>query len=176
MTGKRTLATDGSWPTCAPSVRGYAENESSTVACRYAAGVAVDSTGAAVARFDAADCLAAAFLGAGFFFAATGAACALDGFLAGATAFFTAGFAVFLAILTAFATLAEAFFAAGAFAADSATALSPTTKASRFFAPAIQPGARPNPDQVFPVFGSAYFATDADFVFVFFGSRLPPTA
>ena len=86
--------------------------------CRYTVGAAVGSVGAAAARFDAADFLAAVFLGAGFFFAATGAACDLGAFLTGATAFFAAGFAVFLAALTAFAAWAGAFFvAAGALSA-----------------------------------------------------------
>jgi len=62
--------------------------------------------------------------------------------------------------------LADAFFAAGFFfatcaltvASGDSTPLLSTRNAPRFFAPAIHPGARPNPDQVLPVFGSAYFA------------------
>ncbi len=140
----------------------------------------VRSTGAAATCFEAADFGTAlfpeAFLAAAFFFAGTGAAFALDTFFADATAFFAVGFGVFLATLLAFAAVVEAFFpAAGALAAASRAALLPTRKASRFFAPAIQPGARPNQDQVFPVFGSAYLATDALFAFVFFAARLPAT-
>ena len=143
--------------------------------CLQAAGVALTSTGAATC-FDAVD-FGADFLAAGFFFTAADAAFALGAFLAGATAFFAACFGVFFATLTAFAALAEPFFAAaGAFAAASGAALLPTRKASRFLALAIQPGARPNPDQVFPVFGSAYLATDAVFTFAFFEARLPATA
>ena len=142
-------------------------------ACRYTAGAAVGSAGAAAARFDVVDFLAAVFLDTGFFFAAAGAAFDLEAFLTGATAFFAAGFAVFLAALTAFAALAVAFFAAaGALSAVSAAAFEPTRKASRFLALAIQPGARPNPDQVFPVFGSAYLATDAVFTFGLVAARL----
>ena len=149
-------------------------------AARYTAGVAVGSTGTAAARFDAAlfgaDFLAEVFLAAGFFFTATGAASRTAAFFAAATTFFAAGFTGFLATLTAFAVLAATLLAAAdALAVESAAVFLPTRNASRFFAPAIQPGARPNPDQVFPVFGSTYFATDAFFAFVFFAARLPVT-
>ena len=157
---------------------------SGTLSACYTVGVPVGSTGAAAARFEAAafgaDFLAVAFLAAGFFFADAGVAFASEAFFVDATAFFTAGFAIFFATLTAFAALAAGFLAVtGAFASDFATALCPTRNASRLFAPAIQFGARPTPDQVFPVFGSAYFATDAvfafAFVFVFFAASLPAT-
>ena len=147
-----------------------------------AAGSALGSTDASAARFDAAafgaDFLAAAFLTTGLFLAATGAAFAPVRLFTGVMAFVVAGFAAFLGTLTAFAAFAAVFFArAGAFAA-SAGELFLANKASRFFTPAIQPGARPTPDQVFPVFGSTYFATDAVFAFAFdfFAARLLPTA
>ena len=144
--------------------------------------MAVDSSGAVAAAgaaaFRAADFLAAAF-GLATFFVATFftvvrlVGTALPPVLAAAAvaSAFTrlpAGFAAFLATLPAFATLTAAFLAAGGAFAAGSEALMPllsTRKASRFFAPAIQPGARPNPDQVLPVTGSAYFATDAVFAF-----------
>ena len=74
------------------------------------------------------------------------------------------------------------FVAAAAFGSVLAAGLAPTRKASRFFAPAIQPGARPKPDQVLPVLGSTYFAIEVAFIFAlalaldFFAERLLPTA
>ena len=83
----------------------------------------------------------------GFFLAAEDAGAGAV-FFAAATAFFAACLAT------------DFFFATGALTAASAdlTPLLSTKNESRFFANAIHPGARPNPDQVLPVFGSAYFA------------------
>ncbi len=139
---------------------------------RYAAGAADASSGAGAARLDrlffAAAGLVATFLVAGL----TCARCELDAFLADATTFLAADFA---ALLT-FPAFAETFLAvAGALAGELTSLLFSTRKASRFFALAIQPGARPTPDHVFPVFGSAYFATEATFAEVFFSARLAGT-
>ena len=96
---------------------------------------------------------ASAFLTAGFFFVAAGTTILRVTFFATAAGFFAVGAAAFLA--------ADFFFATGALTVAS-SALIPrlsTKNASRFFAPTIHAGARPTPDQVLPVFGSAYFAT-----------------
>ena len=130
-----------------------------------AAGELFATTFLAVARADffaVTLLVAAAFLaigaGVGAAFLETALFFDTGAFLATAAAFWTA----FLAIATFFpgALLAlgatPAFFARlmGAVAAGSAD-VAPTRNASRFFAPAIQAGARPKPLHVFPVFGSA---------------------
>lgn len=111
-------------------------------------------TGAALFFADFfATAFGAAFLTAGFFVAGTGGAT----FLPAATTFFAAGFAT---LLTDAFLAADFFFATGALtgASGDLTPLPSTRNASRFFTPAIQPGARPNPDQVAPVLGSWYLA------------------
>ena len=99
----------------------------------------------------------AAFLVEGLLLSARGDAAFRMDFFATEAGFFAAGFAAFLAetVLTG-----DFFFATVRLTASlgAIAPLFPTRKASRFVAPAIQPGARPNPDQVAPVLGSWYFA------------------
>lgn len=118
------------------------------------------------AFFDASD-LVAAFLPA----SALGAAA----FLAGAAGFArTRFFADAVALVAGFFLTAAGFIALPDF----------TRNSSRLFASAIHAGARPRPDQVLPVAGSAYFAAEAVFdfaslgvlaVFVFFDLDVPTT-
>ena len=109
---------------------------------------------------------AAAVLPAGSVFVTAGAACVAACF----ADFLAAGFEAVEA------TLEATFFAgAAAFSLGTAalTSLLSIKNALRFFAPAIQCGARPKPDHCLPVFGSAYFATEAALVFTFFAAVFP---
>ena len=157
----------------------------STGACFLAAGATFLAAGATflAARstlFEAGAAFladTAPLLAAGTGFCTSGAACLATCFTGIFTAFFAADFAAGFEAVAA--TLAVAFLApTGAFATGSA-ALIPLLSiknASRFFALAIQPGARPKPDHCLPVFGSAYFATEAAFAFTCFTAPLLVTA
>jgi len=125
----------------------------------------VDAESAAAEAFFFATFLATAFFATGLleagilapaFFAAVLLASAT---VFAAAAFFGARGLAFFAggAVTAFCVFA--FLATPTTSAAGAAALLSTRKVSRLFAPAIQLGARPKPVQVFPVFGSMYFAT-----------------
>ena len=111
----------------------------------------------------------AAFFAAGWFFAFTGAAATAAAFLAEGAATLTADLMAAFVTLLGLATFVADLFAAGDLdaAGAAATGALPTRNASRFFAAAIQPGARPTPVQVFPVFGSAYLGSEAVLAFAF---------
>ena len=118
----------------------------------------------------------AAFFAAGLSFAFTGAAATAAAFLAEGAATLTADLMAAYVTLLGLATFVADLFAAGDLdaAGAAATGALPTRNASRFFAAAIQPGARPTPVQVFPVFGSTYLGAEAvlafAFAFVFFAA------
>ena len=168
---------------CAMSIgllasRPKVDSQKSQVAEGAAPAVAVEVPAAptGVALFFAAFFAAAfgaVFLADGFFFPASGAAVLGAAFFAAAAAFFAMGFDPFLA--------ADFFFATGALTAASGawTPLLSIRNASRFLAPAIHAGARPTPDQVLPVLGSAYLATPplVRFGFIFLATlRVLPAA
>ncbi len=125
--------------------------------------------------------LVADFFGEAFFAFATLFVAATAVFMGDVVPFFEARGAFLAIVLTAFFAGTAAAFAAFldvAFFAPT-TGVSPATgdallitrNALRFFALAIQPGARPNPLQVLPLFGSAYFAVGATFfAAAFFGA------